>query len=59
MPIYVYRCKLCGHTTEKVYNKSEVNTERVCATCGSRELDKLGTSFFNASLGIMGPYRFN
>jgi putative FmdB family regulatory protein len=59
MPIYSYRCKRCGKTMQKLYNKTEGNCETICAACGSREVDKLATSFFNSTFGATDIYRFN
>ena len=44
MPIYDYKCALCGHTWEaRIYKTSDKADETVCHKCGTKavESDKL------------------
>ncbi|HTY82426.1 MAG TPA: zinc ribbon domain-containing protein [Dehalococcoidales bacterium] len=58
MPIYVFRCKRCGHTTEKLLGINEKSKEITCEACGSKELQKVTAPFFSSGCGTAGGYRF-
>lgn len=44
MPIFEYKCKKCGHTTE-ILEKSDRSGSHTCEQCGSKALQRLFSSF--------------
>lgn len=52
MPLYVYRCKTCGETFEKMMRLSESDQMPVCPNCSSSQTEKLISSF--AAFGLSG-----
>lgn len=44
MPIFEYRCKVCGEKFEKLVSNSKA-TEVTCPKCGSGEIRKLLSTF--------------
>jgi putative FmdB family regulatory protein len=58
MPIYLYRCKRCGHTTEKLRGMNEKDKETMCAACGSKDVEKVTSSFYGPCCSSAGNYRF-
>jgi len=44
MPIFEYKCLECGKISEFLENSSK-KTKRVCAYCGSQELQKQFSTF--------------
>jgi len=45
MPIYKYRCKVCGQTFDKLSSISERDEMKGCPYCGKRESIKLLSGF--------------
>ena len=41
MPIYDYRCRVCGKITEIIVTGSDDREPRSCPECGSREVERL------------------
>ncbi len=45
MPIYKYKCKVCGQIYEKLSSISERNEMKSCPYCGKMESVKLVSGF--------------
>jgi putative FmdB family regulatory protein len=41
MPIYEYRCRSCGETSEIFQSVGEKDDPLQCTNCGSRDLEKI------------------
>lgn len=41
MPIYEYKCKKCGKTSEFFLRSRQEAEKNTCSHCGSRELEKV------------------
>jgi len=50
MPLFEYRCKQCGHVTTFL-EKAGTKGRHVCEQCGSRETEKVLSSFSVGSDG--------
>ena len=50
MPLYEYKCKKCGEQFETLISASKANGPVECASCGSKETERLLSSFC-ASVG--------
>ena len=46
MPIYLYRCKHCGHKTEMLRAMNGKDDELECPQCGARELEKVVAPYY-------------
>ncbi len=45
MPIYTYKCKKCGLKFDFLHKSCEALEEVRCEACGSKEVERLLTSF--------------
>lgn len=45
MPIYEYRCNVCGAKFEKFVRSPSSKVEAVCPACGSQEVTKAFSTF--------------
>ncbi|MGB9596296.1 MAG: FmdB family zinc ribbon protein [Candidatus Poribacteria bacterium] len=45
MPLYEYQCKKCDRKFETLVNLSKINNPVECPFCGSKQTDKLISSF--------------
>ena len=45
MPIYTFKCKKCGNEFELLVGISSSKMEQKCPKCGSKEIEKLLSSF--------------
>jgi len=50
MPIYEYRCQVCGARFEKFVRASADATQLVCPDCGSPQVEKAFSVFATAGL---------
>ncbi len=48
MPIYLYRCRHCGHKTELLRAMNEKDSELACPQCGAQEMEKVIMSFYGS-----------
>ena len=48
MPIYEYQCKKCGHISEFLEKMGD-KKEHVCEKCGSRDVQKIYSTFATKS----------
>jgi len=44
MPMFEYRCKQCGHVSSFL-EKSETRKSHACEKCGSKEVEKMFSTF--------------
>ncbi len=59
MPIYLYRCRRCGHRFERLRAMNENDRELSCPECGERGPEKVMPPFFsNNARGQGGAFRF-
>jgi putative FmdB family regulatory protein len=49
MPIYLYRCRRCGHKVELLRAMNEKDSELVCEKCGAKELEKVFAPFYSST----------
>ncbi len=56
MPVYEYRCEVCGQKASFLARSFDAQVEAVCPDCGSREMRRLFSvvSFRFASRGAAG-----
>ncbi len=54
MPIFEYRCKECGTTFEALVFSSN-SDEIECEKCGSKETEKLMSTFASTGMGNSSP----
>jgi putative FmdB family regulatory protein len=45
MPIYEYRCEICGEKFEKFVRSSSAQMELKCPSCGSEQVEKAFSVF--------------
>lgn len=50
MPIFEYQCKKCGHVTSFL-EKAGSKKSHVCETCGSKDTEKMFSTFAATSGG--------
>ena len=56
MPIYEYKCNICGEVSEFLEGVGQGQVSRVCGHCGSRNLSKVfSKSVIAGATGIGGP----
>ncbi len=49
MPLYEYKCEICGEVFETLVSLSKINDPVECVKCGSIETKKLFSSFSTSS----------
>ena len=45
MPLYEYSCENCGETFEELISLRDRDSQRVCPTCGSEQVQRLISAF--------------
>jgi putative FmdB family regulatory protein len=45
MPMYEYRCQVCGRTYEQLRRMSDADRDLECPECQSREVERLVSGF--------------
>jgi putative FmdB family regulatory protein len=48
MPVYLYRCRDCGHKVEVIRALNSRDSQPVCPKCGAGELKKLMMPFYGS-----------
>lgn len=48
MPLYEYRCQLCGERFEKLIRSSTTPSQVVCPTCASAAVERAFSTFATA-----------
>jgi len=51
MPIYEYRCEVCGARFEKYRRMKDADAEVQCPRCESAEIERLMSSFATGGCG--------
>jgi putative FmdB family regulatory protein len=54
MPIYLYRCRQCGHKFEMLRAMSAKDSELMCPECGARAPEKVIMPFYGRNPGRQG-----
>jgi putative FmdB family regulatory protein len=54
MPIYLYRCRHCGHKIELLRGMNEKDCELACPQCGAKEMSKVLMPFYGNIRGMGG-----
>ncbi len=60
MPLYLYRCRRCGHNFELLRRIGDADSHLECPECGTKEPQKVITPFYGngAGGGKGGAFRF-
>jgi putative FmdB family regulatory protein len=59
MPLYEYRCRVCGKTFELLRRMQDADRDLECPDCRSREVDRQISSFATGGgCGAPGSSRF-
>jgi len=53
MPMYEYRCRVCGKTFELLRRMSDSDRDLLCPACRSEQVERLLSTF--ATSGSCGP----
>ncbi|MBN1272691.1 MAG: zinc ribbon domain-containing protein [Candidatus Aminicenantes bacterium] len=55
MPIYEYKCKECGKTSEIFFRSRQEHVKPACSFCGSKNLEKIISSPASVRMGGFTP----
>ncbi len=58
MPLYEYRCRVCGKTFELLRRMQDADRDLECPDCRSREVDRQLSTFATGGCGAPGSGRF-
>lgn len=54
MPIYLYRCRRCGHDFELLRPMNQKDIEQKCPECGSKEIEKVAAPVYGGGYHSFG-----
>lgn len=49
MPVYLYRCRHCGHKIEMLRAMNEKDSELECPECGTKEMERVIMPFYGGN----------
>ncbi len=58
MPLYEYRCRVCGRTFEKLRRMADADRDIQCPECASEEIERLLSAFAAGGCGAGSRGRF-
>lgn len=51
MPLYEYRCRMCGETFELLRRFSDADRDLICPQCRSEQIERLLSTFATTGCG--------